>query len=1714
MVMTGGRTGRLTPKAVGAALLLVALALLAQALAPEAGRAASKPLPRAGHQWLKTIAIGTPPRVGRVSIPCQPGEPPAFLRQKALAEKRYCPNLPARVAPESSDKSDGRRGSNYELLLSEPVTNEAGDMLDVSAARPGWVWKENPTTWVTNCELVLPLAGTEYSPCGYVTFFDAGWETAEKAPDTNVVEDSIYDSCGTLVDSDVSEGWHVIGTEYTTPGWSSSHHTEVPISVPPECFGVWKMVYVYTQTFSDKETLMDSIEVPFAVMPGPRAVGARWGGGNPAEMSCTEQCVGDPVNSATGEFNEAATDLAIPGRGPGLEMSRAYSSFAARAEVSSPLGPGWAFAYDMSLAVDPETGDATITNGNGSRAKFFATPEGFLASPQVLATLVENEDGTYDYTIKSRIIYTFDESGRLIGISDLNENEVTLAYDEAGRLQTASDEAGRTLTFSYLPSGRLESVADSTGRSVGYGYDEAGRLDEVTDVRGGVERFTYDSSAQMLTRKDKRENVVLTNTYDSSGRVLTQTDALEGKTTFEYIEGEKSNMTKVTDPRGSVTRFIYRNGILAEKIEASGTFDQAEWTYEYDPATLGLAAVTDPNGHTTRASYDSAGNVTATEDALGNRTESSYDSLGNRTAYTDAEGVTTTYEYDERGNLLSSSTPLVGSEPAEFRLVEYDYEDEAHPGDLSTIIDPNGNTTQFAYDEAGNLESVIDAEGNETTYEYDERGNRIAEVSPRGNAEGAEPAEFETSFTYDAAGNRLTTVGPLAHERKWTYDANGNQKTATDPSNHTTTYAYDAANQLTLVERPNGQTEETEYDAGGNVKSQTDGLERATTYKYDWLGHLEAVTDPLLKTTSFVYDGAGKLASRKDPKGRTTTYSYDAGNRLVEVDYSEEATADVEYGYDDVGRRIEMVDGTGESSYEFDSLGRLVSATDGNANTSSYDYDLAGNATAITYPNGKTVTREFDDASRLESVSDWLGKTTSFSYDPDSNLEATTFPEGTANVDEYGYDRDGAMTQVLMKKGSETLASLSYGRDPVGRVASVNSSGLPGAGAASFEYDLADRLAKAGSEAFGYDAANNLTSAPGTTNAYDAANQLEASTAATYGYDSLGQRTKSTPGAAAATYVSSFGSFGSGTGQFNHPTGIAVDSKGNLWVVDTSNRRLQKFDSTGKYLTSFGTFGTGNGQFKRPTDVAIDSSGNLWVTDSGNNRVQKFSEAGAYLSQFGTVGTATGQFKEPEGIDIDSSGNIWVADTYNGRVQAFDNKGKFIRVVGEKGSGLGKISEASDVAIGLEGHVWVADWANRVSEFSSEGAFIRQVGSKGSANGQFLHADAIDVDASGNVWVGDEGNNRVQKFNESGEYLGKFGTSGSGAGQFSFGWPMDVTVGPSGQIWVADTKNNRVQKWQIPEPQPATTYQYDQAGNLTAVERPKAGETPVIAESYVYDGNGLRASQTVSAVSSGLVWDQAEELPLLLSDGQASYIYGPNGLPIEQISSAEVPSFYHHDHLGSTRMLTNASGAATATFSYSAYGAPAGKTGSQTTPLEFAGQYTNAQSGLQYLRARVYDPVTGQFLTRDPITDVTREPYVYAGNDPANFSDPYGLFLGLPSARELATGYVGFWDGATFHLTNGARDLLGIGEGGLELCGPLYEGAEIIGAAASSFFAPLGLARGATVVAKLAGASREKVVEFLAKSEKARSILTNSQRSYDVAKVVVEYLKWVGKYFG
>jgi subtilisin family serine protease/sugar lactone lactonase YvrE len=271
-----------------------------------------------------------------------------------------------------------------------------------------------------------------------------------------------------------------------------------------------------------------------------------------------------------------------------------------------------------------------------------------------------------------------------------------------------------------------------------------------------------------------------------------------------------------------------------------------------------------------------------------------------------------------------------------------------------------------------------------------------------------------------------------------------------------------------------------------------------------------------------------------------------------------------------------------------------------------------------------------------------------------------------------------------------------------------------------------------------------------------------------------------------------FGSSGSGNGKFNFPEGVAIDAGGNVWVADTGNGRIQKFNSKGEYLTQFGSLGSANGKLNNPTEVAIDPEGDLWVLDLYNHRVQRFNSKGEYLSKIDFE--AVEEETPIADIAIGPEGNLFIVDPINHRVQKFSSKGEFLSQFGSSGSGNGKFSAPEGVAIDAGGNVWVADTGNgRIQKFNSKGEYLTQFGSYGSGSGKFNTPKDIAVDASGNVWVADSGNHRVQKFNSKGEYLGKFGSYGASAGQFKY--PAGIATDATGNVWIADYGNARIQRW-------------------------------------------------------------------------------------------------------------------------------------------------------------------------------------------------------------------------------------------------------------------------------------------------------------------------------
>lgn len=279
----------------------------------------------------------------------------------------------------------------------------------------------------------------------------------------------------------------------------------------------------------------------------------------------------------------------------------------------------------------------------------------------------------------------------------------------------------------------------------------------------------------------------------------------------------------------------------------------------------------------------------------------------------------------------------------------------------------------------------------------------------------------------------------------------------------------------------------------------------------------------------------------------------------------------------------------------------------------------------------------------------------------------------------------------------------------------------------------------------------------------------------------------------AGAYVSSFGTAGTGTGQFSVAGDMAQDSAGNIYIMDASLDRVQKFSANGTYLLTFGSVGDGINW--SPGGVAIASTGSVWVSDWVNNRILKFSPTGDYISKFGIGGAGNGQFDQPLGLAVDSSGNLFVADTGNNRIQKFNSLGVYQSKFGTPGVGSGQFSDPIDIAINSSGSLWVTDSGNnRLQKFSSTGTYSGQFGTAGAATGQFSFPQGLAIDTLDNIYVADTQNNRVQVFTAAGAYVKTIGSSGSGNGQFN--QPRGVLIEATTQdVLVSGTSTKQIQRF-------------------------------------------------------------------------------------------------------------------------------------------------------------------------------------------------------------------------------------------------------------------------------------------------------------------------------
>jgi hypothetical protein len=309
-----------------------------------------------------------------------------------------------------------------------------------------------------------------------------------------------------------------------------------------------------------------------------------------------------------------------------------------------------------------------------------------------------------------------------------------------------------------------------------------------------------------------------------------------------------------------------------------------------------------------------------------------------------------------------------------------------------------------------------------------------------------------------------------------------------------------------------------------------------------------------------------------------------------------------------------------------------------------------------------------------------------------------------------------------------------------------------------------------------------------------------------------------------------------GTGmaaEFSDPQGVAVDSAGNIYVVDTYNCTVRKVTPAGVVTTLAGTpgvvgstDGTGPGaSFRYPLGAAVDASGNVYVVDSGNATLRKITPAGAVTTLAGAAGSpgyadGTGgaaRFNQPWGVATDANGNIYVADTNNQVIRMVTPAGVVTTLAGTPilaGSADGTGAAAGfnypeGLAIDLSGNLYVADAVNQtIRKVSPSGSVSTLAGSpslSGSADGtgsaaRFNYPAGVAADGLGNIYVADTQNNTVRIVSPTGTVVTLAGAPqvanyGNGTGSTArFGAIQGIAVDASGQVYISDSSSNTLRK--------------------------------------------------------------------------------------------------------------------------------------------------------------------------------------------------------------------------------------------------------------------------------------------------------------------------------
>lgn len=888
---------------------------------------------------------------------------------------------------------------------------------------------------------------------------------------------------------------------------------------------------------------------------------------------------------------------------------------------------------------------------------------------------------------------------------------------------------------------------------------------------------------------------------------------------------------------------------------------------------------------------------------------------------------------------------------------------------------------KLKFNSAGRLIEQRDRNGNALTFSY-ESGRLFLVKDAAGRA---------LIFFYTGA--QVTSVwDPLIREVKYGYEA-GNLVSVKLPGEETPRwkFKYDASHQLTEMTDGRGGVTKTEYDEKRRVKKQTDPMGRVLKFAYGESGGKKTttITEPNGSITFEKFNKAGEPLEMIRATGTTglerkTTYEYNEAYAVTKM--TDALGHSTTYAYNAAGDRTLEKDAEGnESKWTHNATHDVLTETTPKGEATTYKRDAKGNIEAIERPApGETIQKTtFKRAANgdLESATDPLGREIKFEYDAYGNVKAEINPAGDKTT--WTYNKDGERLTEVSPRGNEEGAKAEEfetktERDAQGRPVKVTD---PLGRETKFAYDKNGNLesvtnALNQTTKYTYNANDERTKVEkpnGNTTefAYGSMGEVKSRTngngsTTKYEYDALVQLTESIDPLErkAKREYDAGGNLKKTEDALGRTVSYAYDNADRLKEVNYSEAAMTdityEYDKNGNVTKMVDGTGT--------TTRVYDQLGRLTEVKNGKSEVVKHKY---------DLGNQQTEIVYPNGETVK---------------RAFDKAGRLEKVT----DWLGKETTFSYNRDSQKKAITFPAATTNVDEYAyNRAGEMTSVSMKKGA--EVLASMAYTRDNLG----------RVEKtvetgFPEAPEYSYEYDTANrltkSSGTTFNYDAVNNVTKISSAtytydkadQIATASNATFEYNKLgqrvkETPTGGSATTFSWDQAGNLVATKG------PTIENTFKYDGTGLRTTETRNASTYPMVWDSTAGLPLLLRKGNDYFIYGPGGLPIERITSGAA-YYHHHDQLGSTRVLTDSSGSVVGTYRYGPNGAFTKYTGTQTTQLGFAGQYRmHTENQLIYLRARTYDPRTAQFLSPDPLVAVSGETYAYAAANPVNLTDPNGL---------------------------------------------------------------------------------------------------------------------------